>query len=442
MENVVAIVGRPNVGKSTFFNRLVGERKAIMDNESGVTRDRHYGKSEWLGREFTVIDTGGYVVGSEDIFESEIRKQVKLAMDEATVILFMVDIADGLNDLDKEFANYVRRTKKPTYIIANKADTPDKTHYIADFYALGIGGDEIFPISSQTGSGTGDLLDQVISHFKDEPTIEDEKESAPKIPRIAIVGRPNVGKSSMLNVLLGTERSIVTDIAGTTRDAIDTRYKAFGLDIILTDTAGIRKKSVEKDDIEFYSSMRSINAIEKSDICICMLDAERGLESQDMSIIGLAVKYKKATIIAVNKWDLIDDKDSKTTKEWEDFIKKKLSPNDFLPVIFTSVVNKQRIHKVLEKAVEIFHNKTKKIPTSVLNERMQEAIAQYPPPAVSGRFVKIKYITQLPIRNPTFAFFCSNPRYVNEPYKRYLENKMREYFGYEGINITLVFRQK
>lgn len=447
MPNIVAIVGRPNVGKSTFFNRLIGERKAIMDNVSGVTRDRHYGQSEWLGRHFTVIDTGGYVVGSDDIFEAEIRKQVQLAINEATVILFMVDVSEGVTDLDKEFANYVRRTNKPIYIIANKADTPDKFHYAADFYTLSIG-KEIFPVSSQTGTGTGDLLDAVISHFEPEFNNEDLETDGEfvidenYIPRIAIIGRPNVGKSSMLNVLLGTDRSIVTDISGTTRDAIDTHYKAYGLNVILTDTAGIRKKSAHKEDIEFYSVLRSIHALEHADVCVCMIDAQQGMESQDVNIISLAIRNKKASVIVVNKWDLVDEKDSKTAKDWEDFINAKLKPTDFLPIIFTSVINKQRIHKVLEKAVEVYNNKSIKIPTSILNEQMLGAIAAYPPPAVAGRYVKIKYVTQLPTRNPTFAFFCSNPKYVPEQYKRYLENKMREFYTFEGVTITLVFRQK
>ena len=438
MANVVAIVGRPNVGKSTFFNRMIGERKAIMDNVSGVTRDRHYGFAEWCGKSFTIIDTGGYVEGSDDIFEAEIRKQVKLAVEEADVILFMVDVNDGVTDLDKDFANYVRRAKKPVFIIANKADTHFKAHMTAEFYSLGLG-DDIFPVSSQTGSGTGEILDEVVKHLKDD-TYDEQEDTG--IPRIAIIGRPNVGKSSLLNVLLGKERSIVTDIAGTTRDSIDTTYNAFGMDVILTDTAGIRKKTVVKEDIEFYSVLRSIQAMESSDICICMIDAERGLESQDVNIIALAVKNKKGVVIVVNKWDLIEEKDSNITKDWDNFVKKKLAPMDYFPIVYTSVNSKQRIHKVLEKAIEVFENKTKKIPTSKLNEVMLRVIDEVPPPSDSGRYVKIKYVTQLPTKNPTFAFFCSNPKYIKEAYRRYLENKMREHFGFEGVTITLVFRQK
>ncbi|MDX2191611.1 MAG: ribosome biogenesis GTPase Der [Bacteroidota bacterium] len=437
MSNVVAIVGRPNVGKSTFFNRLVGQRKAIMDNLSGVTRDRHYGFAEWCGKYFTVIDTGGYVHGSDDIFESEIRKQVKLATDEADVILFMVDVDEGVTDLDKDFANFIRQTKKPILIVANKADTPLKFNLTGEFYGLGIS-DEIFPVSSQTGSGTGELLDRVLTFFK----VDAPEDPNAGLPRISILGRPNVGKSSLLNVLLGVDRSIVTDIAGTTRDSIDTIYDAFGKKFVLTDTAGIRKKSAVKEDIEFYSVMRSIQAIENSDVCICMLDAERGIESQDVNIISLAVKNKKGVVIAVNKWDLIKDKDSKLTKKWEENIYDKLAPMDYIPIIFTSVVDKQRIHKILEVALEIYETKTQKISTSKLNDILLKEIENYPPPALNGQYVKVKYITQLPIKNPTFAFFCNKPKYIKESYQRFLENKIRKYFGFQGVPLTLVFREK
>jgi GTPase len=441
MANIVAIVGRPNVGKSTLFNRLIGERKAIMDNVSGVTRDRHYGLSDWCGKSFTVIDTGGYVVGSDDIFEAEIRRQVKLAIEEANVVLFMVDASEGITPLDEEFTRFIRKSKKPIFIVANKSDSSRKIEDATEFYALGLDA-EVFPISSQTGTGTGELLDKVVEHLEDEPSHADEEGDETRIPRIAIVGRPNVGKSSLLNVLLGTERSIVTNIAGTTRDAIDTEYNAYGMNLILTDTAGLRKKSALKDDIEFYSTLRSIHALEHSDVCIVMIDAERGLESQDTNILSLAVKYKKGVVLAVNKWDLVEEKNAKTTKEWDDFLRKKLAPMDYFPIVYISVHEKQRIHKVLEKAIEVYQTKTTKISTSKLNDILQPEIEAYPPPAINGQYVKIKYITQLPIKNPTFAFFCNKPKYITENYERYLENKMRLHFGFEGVPITLIFKEK
>ncbi|MDX2196807.1 MAG: ribosome biogenesis GTPase Der [Cytophagales bacterium] len=435
MPNVIAIVGRPNVGKSTFFNRMISQRKAIMDNMSGVTRDRHYGFGEWNGKTFTVIDTGGYVQGSDDIFENEIRKQVNIALQEATVILFMVDITEGITTLDEEFANHVRRTKKPIYIVANKADTPNKHNYAGEFYALALG--EVFPVSSQSGSGTGDILDEVVKHFTDELSEENTG-----LPRISILGRPNVGKSSFLNVLIGENRSIVTDIAGTTRDSIDTYYNAFGMEFMITDTAGIRKKSAVHEDVEFYSVMRSIQALENSDVCIVIIDAERGIEAQDINIISLAVKNKKGIVIAVNKWDMVANKTSNTTKEWIEKINFKLAPTDYLPIIFISVHEKQRIYQVLEKALEVYRTRTEKVSTSKLNEKMLPEIEKYPPPALNGQYVKIKYITQLPIKNPTFAFFCNKPKYIKEQYERYLENKMRLHFGFEGVPITLIFREK
>jgi GTP-binding protein len=435
MANIVAIVGRPNVGKSTLFNRLIESRKAIMDDVSGVTRDRHYGYAEWIGKFFTVIDTGGYVVGSEDIFEGAIREQVEIAIEEASVVLFMVDLTTGLTDLDKDFASVMRKSKKPVLVIANKADTHEKAQGMHEFYALGLG--EIFPISSQNGSGTGELLDEVVRHFPDEG-IENPEEG---IARFAVLGRPNVGKSSFVNVLLGKERTIVTDIAGTTRDSIHTHYNAFGKEFILIDTAGIRRKAKVTDNIEFYSVMRSIQALEEADVCIIMLDATRGIESQDVNIVALAAKNKKGMVLMVNKWDLIE-KDTQTAKKFTDTINDKLKPLDYLPVIFTSVTEKQRIFKAIEKAVEVHENRRQKIPTSALNDAMLKEIENYPPPAIKGKYVKIKYITQLPIYTPTFAFFCNLPQYIQPAYERYLENKIREHFNFEGVPITVVFRKK
>jgi GTPase len=436
MRNIIAIVGRPNVGKSTLFNRLTGQRDAIMDDQSGVTRDRNYGYSFWCGINFSVVDTGGYVVNSDDIFEGQIRKQVDLALNEATVIFFMVDISEGLTDLDKDFARHVRRSKKPVYLVANKADTPAKSNYTGEFYALGMG--EVFPVSSQNGSGTGDLLDEAIKHFdKDFEYVDPYAD----IPKISILGRPNVGKSSFLNVLIGEDRSIVTDIAGTTRDSVDSLYNSYGKKFLITDTAGMRKKSKVKEDIEFYSVMRSIRSLEYSDVCIVMLDATQGIESQDLNILALADKNKKGLVMVVNKWDLYE-KDHTTAKTYEDFIKAKTMPINYYPIIFTSVVNKQRIFDVLEKAEQVFENRTKKIPTHVLNEFMLNAIENYPPPSVKGRYVRIKYVTQLPTPTPTFAFFCNLPQYVKENYIRYLENKLRDQFGFEGVPITIVFRKK
>ncbi|MBL6449654.1 ribosome biogenesis GTPase Der [Fulvivirga sp. 29W222] len=434
MANIVAIVGRPNVGKSTLFNRLIEKRKAIMDDESGVTRDRHYGYAEWTGKHFTVIDTGGYVTGSEDKFESEIRHQVELALEEATVILFMVDSFAGLTDLDKDFAKVLRTSNKPVYLVANKADTTERIHMASEFYALGMG--EIYPISSASGSGTGELLDQVVKNF-------DEGEENPEegIPRIAILGRPNVGKSSFLNALLGKERTIVTDEAGTTRDSINTHYKLYGKDFILTDTAGIRKKSKVKEDIEFYSVLRSIQALQDSDVCIFIVDAERGLEAQDMSIINLALKYRKGIMIMVNKWDLIE-KENNTAEKYRKAILQKLGQLDYIPIIFTSVVKKQRIFQAIEKAIEIYDNRTSKISTSKLNDAILPEIEHNPPPAIKGKYIKIKYITQLSAQTPAFAFFCNLPQYIKAPYERFLENKIRKHFNLEGVPIRLFFRKK
>lgn len=435
MSNIVAIVGRPNVGKSTFFNRLVEKREAIMDDMPGVTRDRHYGYAQWTGKYFTVIDTGGYVTGSEDKFESQIRKQVEVAVEEATAIIFMVDCRDGLTGFDKDFANVVRKFKKPVLIAANKADTPDKSVLASEFYGLKLG--EVYPISAENGSGTGELLDDLVKIFP-QPGLEDPNAG---IPKIAILGRPNVGKSSLLNVLLGQERSIVTDEAGTTRDAIHSRYKMFGNDFILIDTAGIRKKSKVHEDIEFYSVLRSLRALEECDVCIVVIDAQRGLESQDVSIIALAQKQGKGIVIMVNKWDLIE----KTTKT-ADTIRKEmlesLAPISYVPIIFASALNKQRIFQVIEKAVEVYNNKIKRIPTSQLNDALLPEIIHYPPPATKGKYIQIKYITQVNAATPTFAFFCNLPQYIQESYQRFLENKLRDKFDFTGVPVRLFFRKK
>ncbi|MCU0415699.1 MAG: ribosome biogenesis GTPase Der [Cytophagaceae bacterium] len=435
MNNIVAIVGRPNVGKSTFFNRLVGERQAIMDDQSGVTRDRHYGHSEWCGKYFTVIDTGGYVTGSDDTFEAEIRRQVDLAIQEATVILFLVDAAAGLHFLDEEFANKIRHTKKPILLVVNKADNNHRLQMAGEFYALGLG--EIYPISSQNGTGTGELLDEVIRHF-DDPGVEDPDAG---IPKISILGRPNVGKSSFVNALLGTQRSIVTDIAGTTRDAINARYNSYGQEFIIVDTAGIRKKSKISEDVEFYSTLRSIKALEESDVCVVLLDAERGLESQDMNIIWNAHNNKKGLVILVNKWDLIE-KDHKTAKAFEDRIREGLKPIHYPPIMFISVLNKVRLFQAVEVIMKVYENRTKKIATSHLNDTILPYIEHYPPPIHKGKQVKIKYCTQLPTRTPTFAFFCNLPQYVSESYTRYLENKIREHYDFAGVPIQVVYRKK
>jgi len=435
MANIVAIVGRPNVGKSTFFNRMTEKREAIMDNMPGVTRDRHYGYAEWCGKYFTVIDTGGYVTGSEDKFESQIRKQVKLAIDEASAVIFMVDCKDGLTGFDKEFANVLRTSKKPIFVAANKADTPDKTFLAAEFYELSLG--EVYPISSENGGGTGELLDELVKTFPSEG-IEDPDAG---IPKIAIVGRPNVGKSSFLNALLGTERSIVTDEAGTTRDAIHSYYKMYGHNFILIDTAGVRKKGKVKEDIEFYAVLRSLRALEESDVCIVVIDAERGIEAQDVNLINLAERQGKGMVIMVNKWDLIE-KDNKTSDKFKKEILEKLAPIDYLPIIFSSVLTKQRIFQVIEKTVQVFENKTKKIPTSKLNDVMLPEIESHPPPSIKGKHIHIKYITQVNARFPSFVFFCNLPQYIQPSYQRFLENKMRENFDFEGVPLRLIFRKK
>lgn len=435
MSNIVAIVGRPNVGKSTFFNRLVEQRQAIMDNMPGVTRDRHYGYAQWCGKFFTVIDTGGYVTGSEDKFESQIRKQVELAMEEASAVIFMVDCKDGVTGYDKDFANIIRRSKKPVFVAANKADMPGNTYIASEFYELGLG--EVFPMSSSNGSGSGELLDAVIKTFPEEG-VEDPFAG---IPKIAILGRPNVGKSSLLNSLLGNERTIVTDEAGTTRDAIHTRYTQFGKDFILIDTAGIRKKAKVHDNVEFYSVLRSLHALEECDVCIIVIDAERKLESQDVNIISQAEKQGKGIILFVNKWDLIE-KDTKTADKFKKEMNESIAPIDFLPIIFGSATEKQRIYQVMEKAVQVYESKSQRIPTSALNDAMLPEIVHYPPPSMKGKLIQIKYITQVNHATPTFAFFCNLPQYIQESYQRFLENRMREKFNFEGVPIRLFFRKK
>ena len=436
MSNIVAIVGRPNVGKSTLFNRLIGSRKAIVNEESGVTRDRNYGKSYWNGKEFSVIDTGGYVCNSDDIFEEEINKQVLLAIDEADVILFMVDAEIGLTDLDQNFARLLRNIDKPVYLVANKVDNTERLYDAQEFYRLGFK-EELFCISSVSGSGTGDLLDQVVSHFK-ENTIEDTEH----LPHIAIVGRPNVGKSSTINALIGKERNIVTDIAGTTRDTLNTHYTQFGYDFILVDTAGVRKKAKVNEDVEFYSVMRSIRAIEDSDVCMLLLDATRGMEAQDLNIFHLIERNRKGIVIVVNKWDLVE-KNNKTMIEYEKELRNKIAPFKDVDIIFASALTKQRLLKTLEAALRVFENRQQKLKTSELNRVMLESIEDYPPPSLKGKFVKIKYVTMLkgaPV--PTFIFFCNLPQWVKEPYRRYLENKIRENWDFSGTPVNVYMREK
>ncbi|MFN5910490.1 MAG: ribosome biogenesis GTPase Der [Bacteroidota bacterium] len=436
MSNIVAIVGRPNVGKSTLFNRLTESRDAIVKEVSGVTRDRLYGKGEWNGIQFSVIDTGGYIHGSEDIFESEIRKQVEIAIQEANVIIFMVDVMAGIIDLDETVAALLRKSKKPVLIVANKVDNTDRVGLSGEFYSLGLG--DVFDISATNGSGTGELLDEVVKYFSKEDDSVREEDS---LPRIAVVGKPNVGKSSLINALTGEERNIVTDISGTTRDAIHTRYKAFGFDFLLIDTAGIRKKAKVTEDIEYYSVLRSVRAIENSDVCIFMIDAKDGLQKQDLHIYYIIEKNSKGVVVLVNKWDLIE-KDQNTMLKIEENIRKQLAPFNDVPIIFTSTINKQRIHKALEATMMVYENRTKKIPTSKLNEVMLEVINQTPPPAVKGKYVRIKFVQQLPTHAPSFAFFCNLPQYIPDSYKRFLENRLREHFDFCGVPIKIVFRKK
>ena len=438
MGNLVAIVGRPNVGKSTLFNRLTKTRSAIVDDTSGTTRDRQYGKYDWCGKEYSVVDTGGWVVNSEDIFEEEINKQVTIAIEEADVILFMVDVTNGVTDLDDHVAAILRRAKKPVILVTNKAESNDSFYAEAEFYSLGLG--DPFSISAMTGTGTGDLLDEIAKKMPAEAQDEQELE---QIPRFAIVGRPNAGKSSIINSFIGEERNIVTDIAGTTRDSIYTRYNKFGFNFYLVDTAGIRKKGKVNENIEYYSVIRSIRAIENSDVCILMIDATRGIESQDVNIFSLINKNKKGLVVCVNKSDLVEDKSQTAIKHFENTIRERLAPFTDFPIIFGSALTKQRIHKVLEEAVKVYENRQRTVATSKLNEVMQEAIAAYPPPANKGKYIKIKYITMLKgAAVPTFIFFCNLPQWVKEPYRRYLENKIRENWDFTGTPINVFMREK
>ncbi|MDT8416641.1 MAG: ribosome biogenesis GTPase Der [Lutibacter sp.] len=433
MSNIVAIVGRPNVGKSTLFNRLVKRRDAIVDSVSGVTRDRHYGKSDWNGKEFSVIDTGGYAIGSGDIFEEEIRKQVQLAIDEADHIIFVVDVEEGITPMDVEVANMLRKIKKPIFIAVNKVDNSMRDADAVEFYNLGLG--EYYTLSSINGSGTGELLDAVVADMEED--VEEEHE----LPRFAVVGRPNAGKSSFINALIGEERNIVTDIAGTTRDTVDTKYNRFGFEFNLVDTAGIRKKSKVKEDLEFYSVMRAVKAIEECDVAILVVDATREFEGQDENIFWLAEKNRKGIVILVNKWDLIE-KETNTMKDYEAKIREEIAPFTDVPIIFISALTKQRVFKAIETAVEVFENRKKRIPTSKLNEVMLDILKSSPPPANKGKYIKVKFCTQLPTPTPQFVFFANLPQYVKDPYKRFVENKMREIFNFTGVPIVVYFRQK
>jgi len=436
MGNIIAIVGRPNVGKSTLFNRLTESNRAIVKEISGVTRDRIYGRGEWNGIPFSVIDTGGYVHGSDDIFEAEIRKQVEIAIDEANVILFMVDVMTGIVDLDETVANMLRKSKKKVLVIGNKVDNTERVGLSSEFWSFGLG--EVFDVSAVNGSGTGEILDEVVKYFdKEDPSGEEEA----GLPRIAVVGKPNVGKSSFINALTGEERNIVTEISGTTRDSINTRYNAFGFDFILIDTAGIRKKAKVTEDIEFYSVLRSVRTIESSDVCVFMIDATEGLQKQDLHIFYIAEKSHKGVVLLVNKWDLVE-KDHKTSLEYEEKLRRDLAPFNDVPIVFTSTITKQRIHKALEKVMEVYENRIQKIPTSVLNETMLNIVNTNPPPSVKGKYIKIKYVQQLPTHAPAFAFFCNLPQYIPESYRRFLENRLREQFNFEGVPVRIFFRKK
>ena len=436
MSNIVAIVGRPNVGKSTLFNRFTESRDAIVKEVSGVTRDRIYGKGEWNGYQFSVIDTGGYATTKEDIFEGEIRKQVQIAIEEATVIVFMVDVMTGIVEMDQTVAQLLRKSKKPVLIVANKVDNTERVGLSSEFYTFGLG--EVFDLSAANGSGTGEILDELVKYFNKEDESIREEDS---LPRIAIVGRPNVGKSSMVNALTGQERNIVTDISGTTRDSIHTRYKAFGFDFLLIDTAGIRKKAKVTEDIEYYAVLRSVRTIENADICMFMIDAVEGIQKQDLSIFYMCEKNSKGIVVLVNKWDLIE-KDQNTMIKFEANLREQLAPFNDVPIIFTSAIEKQRIHKALETAMQVFENRTRKIPTHQLNEVMLEVIAQTPPPANKVKYIRIKFVQQLPTYSPSFAFFCNLPQYLTDAYKRFLENRLREHFNFEGVPIRIFFRKK
>jgi GTP-binding protein len=436
MGRIVAIIGRPNVGKSTLFNRITETRDAIVDEEAGVTRDRHYGKGEWCGKEFTLIDTGGFSFGSDDVFEDEIRNQVTIAMEEADILLFVVDVTMGITDLDEAVADLARRSKKPVFVVVNKVDNNERISEASIFYSLGLG--ELYCISSINGSGTGELLDDLTKHIPEETEETEEEE---RVPKIAVVGRPNVGKSSFVNALLGKERNIVTPIAGTTRDTIHTRYKAFGHDFYLVDTAGLRKKGKVHEDIEFYSVMRTVKAIENCDVCVLMLDAKDGIESQDLNILWLAMRNHRGVVIVVNKWDTVE-KDTNSTKKFTELVYDKIAPFKDVPIIFTSVTEKQRLLKAIETAIMVYENRKRNIATRKLNDVLLPIIQDYPPPSIKGKYLKVKYITQLKLGYPAFVFFCNLPQYFKDPYRRFLENQIRKHFDFHGSPIAIFFRQK